>query len=92
MENEILDTLENNNLLSEDVQKKMLSVLEKYQEMTDEEKQDFQKGAMDILLKSMNKNRISILPMWLASYQSYILFLFAVSIVVFLLGMTILAY
>jgi len=92
MKNKILDTLENNNLLSEDVQKKMLSVLEKYQEMTDEEKQDFQKGAMDILLKSMNKNRISILPMWLASYQSYILFLFAVSIVVFLLGMTILAY
>lgn len=91
MEDNILDTLENNKLLPEDVQKKLLNVFEKYQELTDEEKQDFQKGAMDVLLKSMNKSKISsILPIWLAPYQSYILFMFAVTIVAFLLGMLIL--
>nr|XP_012223221.1 PREDICTED: uncharacterized protein LOC105672700 [Linepithema humile] len=87
MEDNILDTLENNNnQLPEDVQKKLSSMLEKYLQLTDEEKQDFQNGAMDVLLKSLNKNRISILPTWLAPYQSYILFMFAVSIVAFLLA------
>lgn len=92
MEDNILATLENNSVLPEDVQKKLLSMLKKYQELSDDEKQDFEKGAVDVLLKSMNKNRISILPTWLAPYQSYILFIFAVLIVAFMLGMTILTF
>ncbi|KMQ97850.1 hypothetical protein RF55_1803 [Lasius niger] len=85
MEETVLDTLENNSVISEDVQKKLSNLFEKYQQLSDEEKEQFQKGAFDVLTKTLQKlPGNTILPTWLASYQSYILFAFAVLFVGFL--------
>lgn len=87
-----MDTLENDSGLPDDVQEKLEKVLKRYQQLSDEEKEEFQKGAFDVLTKNLNKlPRNTILPTWLAPYQSYILFFFAVSIVALLLGMIFLA-
>lgn len=88
MEDESSNPFENNNnVLAEDVQEKLSSILEKYKQLSDEEKEEFQKGAFDVLLKNLNKlPRSTLLPMWLAPYQPYILFILAISLVVLLLG------
>ncbi|XP_032672152.1 uncharacterized protein LOC116844566 [Odontomachus brunneus] len=86
MDDNFMDTLEENEGLSEDVKEKLSSMFEKYQQLSDEEKEKFHKGAYDVLTKSVNElTNNSILPTWLVPYQSYILFIFAMSIVAFLL-------
>jgi len=88
MEEQFLNPLENNSMLPDDVQEKLAKVIERYQQMSDEEKEQFQKGAFDVLTKTLHElPRNTILPTWLAPFQSYILFFFAVSIVTILLGM-----
>lgn len=88
MEEQFLNSLENDSMIPEDVQEKLSKIIEKYQQMSDEEKEQFQQGAFDVLTKTLNKlPRDTILPTWLVPYQSYLLFIFAVSIVGFLLGM-----
>lgn len=83
-----MNPFENNSDIPDDVQEKLSKIIEKYQQMSDEEKEQFQQGAFDVLTKTLNKlPRNTILPAWLAPYQSYLLFIFAVSIVTFLLGM-----
>lgn len=85
---ELLNPLENDSTLPDDVQEKLAKVIERYQQLSDEEKEQFQQGAFDVLTKALREMpRNTILPTWLAPYQSYLLFLFAVSIVGFLLGM-----
>lgn len=94
MEETILNTLENDsdllaNIIPDNLEKKLSSILEKYQQLSDEEKEQFQKGAFDVLTKTLRKlPGNTILPTWLAPYESFILFTFAVSFVGFLLGMT----
>ncbi|XP_072767373.1 uncharacterized protein [Anoplolepis gracilipes] len=96
MEETILNTLENDSeilnniipddIIPEDVQQKLSSVFERYQQLSDEEKEQFQKGAFDVLTKALQKIPSNkILPTWLAPYESYILFIFAVSFVAVLL-------
>lgn len=88
MDESFADTLAKDGM-PEDVQKKLSSILEKYDKLSDEEKEQFQKGAFDVLTKSFSElNNDSILPIWLVPYQSYILFIFALSVVAFLLGTT----
>lgn len=88
MEEQFLNSLENDSTIPEDVQEKLSKIIEKYQQMSDEEREQFQQGAFDVLTKTLNKfSGNTILPAWLAPYQSYILFFSAVSIVTFLLGM-----
>lgn len=83
-----MDTLENDSTLPDDVQETLAKVLEKYQQLSDEEKEQFQQGAFDVLTKTLNKlPRNTILPTWLVPYQAYILFFSAVLIVALLLGM-----
>ncbi|XP_070169169.1 uncharacterized protein [Polyergus mexicanus] len=82
MEETILDTLENDSIIPEDVQEKLSRLLERYQLLSDEDKEQFQKGAVDVLSKTLRKlSGNSILSTWLAPYESYILFIFAVSFV-----------
>ncbi|XP_029172559.1 uncharacterized protein LOC114941670 [Nylanderia fulva] len=87
MEESIVETLENNSdAIPEEVQGKLSKIFEKYEQLSDEEKKEFQQGAFDVLTKTLRKLRgNSILPTWLAPYQSYILFTFAVSVIGFLL-------
>ncbi|XP_024890002.1 uncharacterized protein LOC112466240 [Temnothorax curvispinosus] len=88
MEEQLVNPFENDSMLPNDVQEKLAKIMERYQQMSDEEKEQFQQGAFDVLTKSLNKlPRNTILPMWLAPYQSYILFIFAVLIVGFLLAL-----
>jgi len=88
MEEQFLNSLENDSVLPDDAQEKLAKIIERYQQMSDEEKKEFQKGAFDVLTETLHKlPRNTILPTWLAPYQSYILFIFATSIVAFLLGM-----
>ncbi|XP_011873320.1 PREDICTED: uncharacterized protein LOC105565073 [Vollenhovia emeryi] len=85
MEEQFLNPLEDDSV-PDDVQEKLAKVIERYQQMSDEEKEQFQQGAFDVLTKTLQKlPKNTILPTWLAPYQSYILFIFAVSIVAFLL-------
>ncbi|XP_020295308.1 uncharacterized protein LOC109860553 [Pseudomyrmex gracilis] len=85
MEDASSNPFENDSFLPEDVQEKLSSILEKYQQLSDEEKKEFQKGAFNVLLKNLNKLPSStLLPMWLAPYQPYILFTIAVLFVVLL--------
>lgn len=92
MADDFVNTLGENEELSEDVKKKLSSIFEKYQQMSDEEKEEFHKGAYDVLAKSVRElSNNSILPTWLVPYQSYIPFISAMSIVAFLLGTTSLA-
>lgn len=92
MEEQFLNPLENDSMLPDDVQEKLAKVIERYQQMSDEEKEQFQKGAFDVLTKTLhNLPKNTILPTWLAPFQSYILFFFAISIVTLLLGMVFLA-
>lgn len=88
LENTLENTLENDSdIISEDVQEKLSKIFEKYQQLSDEEKKEFQQGAFDVLTKTLRKlPGNTILPTWLASYQSYFLFIFAVLIVGFLLA------
>ncbi|XP_012534682.2 uncharacterized protein LOC105835720 [Monomorium pharaonis] len=87
MEEQIANPFENDSTIPDDVQEKLAKVFERYQQLSDEEKKDFQKGAFDVLTKTLQKlPKNTILPTWLASYQSFILFIFAVSIVGFLLA------
>ncbi|XP_011700867.1 PREDICTED: uncharacterized protein LOC105457728 [Wasmannia auropunctata] len=87
MEEQLPNPLENDNMIPDDVQEKLAKVIERYQQLNDEEKEEFQKGAFDVLTKNLHKlPRNTILPTWLAPYQSYILFFFAVSIVALLLA------
>ncbi|KAL6423385.1 hypothetical protein ACFW04_010171 [Cataglyphis niger] len=82
MEETVLDTLENDSIIPEDVQEKLSRLLERYQQLSDEDKEQFQKGAVDVLTKTLRKiSGNSILSTWLAPYESYILFIFAVSFV-----------
>ncbi|XP_011157036.1 uncharacterized protein LOC105194028 [Solenopsis invicta] len=87
MEEQVLNPLENDSMIPDDVQEKLAKVFERYQQLSDEEKEEFQKGAFDVLTKTLQKlPKNTILPTWLAPYQSYILFFFAVSIVAILLA------
>lgn len=89
MEETVLDTLENDSIIPEDVQEKLSRLLERYQQLSDEDKEQFQKGAFDVLTKTLRKlPGNSILSTWLAPYESYILFIFAVSFVAIPLGTT----
>lgn len=81
-----MNPFENDSTISDKVQEKLAKVIERYQQLNDEEKEEFQKGVFDVLTKNLQKSRNTILHTWLASYQSYFLFIFAVSIVAFLLG------
>ncbi|KAL6261517.1 hypothetical protein P5V15_006605 [Pogonomyrmex californicus] len=86
MEEPIISTVENDSMLPDDVQEKLAKVIERYQQLSDEEKEQFQQGAFDVLTKALHKLPANtILPTWLVPYQSYILFIFAVSMVIFLL-------
>ncbi|KYN12974.1 hypothetical protein ALC57_14820, partial [Trachymyrmex cornetzi] len=85
MEEQFVNPFENDNTIPDEVQEKLAKVIERYQQLNDEEKKEFQKGAFDILTKNLQKSRNTILHTWLASYQSFFLFIFAVSIVTFLL-------
>jgi len=87
MEEQLLNPLENDSTLPDDVQEKLSKVIERYQQLSDEEKEQFQQGAFDVLTKALHKMpRNTFLPTWLVPYQSYLLFIFAVSIVGFLLA------
>jgi len=80
--------------LPDDVQKKLADIVEKYRQLSDEDKEEFKKGAFNVL-KKQTLAKLSgswILPTWLAPYESYILFLFAVTIVFLLLGRLFLAF
>lgn len=84
MEQEFSNPFENNSAIPNDVQEKLSKIIEKYQQMSKEEKEQFQQGAFDVITKALHKlPRDTILPMWLAPYQSYILFIVAVLIVAF---------
>ncbi|KYM79188.1 PREDICTED: uncharacterized protein LOC105616986 [Atta cephalotes] len=85
MEEQFVNPFENDSTIPDEVQEKLAKVIERYQQLNDEEKEEFQKGAFDVLTKNLQKSRNTILHMWLASYQSFFLFIFAVSIVTFLL-------
>lgn len=88
MDENFVDMMGENEALPDDVKEKLSNIFEKYQQLTDEEKEEFKQGAFDVFKKSI-QNKLSgnsILPTWLAPYQSYLLFMFAVSIVAFLLG------
>ncbi|EFN87589.1 uncharacterized protein LOC105192650 [Harpegnathos saltator] len=86
MDENFVDPTGQNEPLPEDVKEKLSQIFEKYEQLTDEEKQDFQKGAFDVLTKSTRKlTGDSMLPTWLVPYQSYMLFIFAVVIVALLL-------
>jgi len=86
MDEEILNA--SSDELSDDIQKKLANIIEKYRQLSDEDKEEFKKGAFDVLTKQtlakLSSN--SILPTWLAPYESYALFLLAVTIVILLLG------
>lgn len=87
VEKEMPDIMENSDALPEDVEKKLSEIIEKYNLLSDEEKEEFQNGAFEVLTKSLKKSFADmILPTWLAPYQSYMLFTFAISLVVFFLG------
>ncbi|EZA60618.1 hypothetical protein DMN91_000908 [Ooceraea biroi] len=87
MDDEILNALNNDSELPDDVQQKLAKIIEKYQQLSDEDKEEFKKGAFDVLTKTLTKlPGSSILPTWLAPYESFLLFFFAVSIVFFLLA------
>lgn len=87
MDEDFVNTMGENQDLPDDVREKLSTIFEKYQQLSDEEKQEFHQGAFDVLTKSVNKLAgNSILPTWLIPYQATLLFLFAVSIVVLLLG------
>lgn len=93
MDEEILNALNNESVMSEDLQKRLTNIIEKYQQLSDEDKDEFKKGAFDVLKKTLTDlSASSILPTWLVPYQSYILFFFAVSMVFFLLGTVFLAF
>ncbi|KYN04176.1 PREDICTED: uncharacterized protein LOC108772877 [Cyphomyrmex costatus] len=85
MEEQLVNPFENDNTIPDEVQEKLAKVVERYQQMSDEEKEEFQKGAFDVLTKNLQKSKNTILHTWLTSYQSYILFIFAVLIVGLLL-------
>lgn len=86
MEEQFLNPFENDSTLPDDVQEKLSKVIERYQQLSDEEKEEFQKGAFDVLTKTLQKlPRNTILPTWLTFYQTYILFILAVSIVTLVL-------
>jgi hypothetical protein len=74
--------------LPDDVQKKLANIIEKYRQLSDEDKEEFRKGAFNVLKKQTlaKLSSSSILPTWLVPYESYILFLLAVTIVILLLG------
>jgi len=92
MEEQFVNPFENDSTIPDEVQEKLAKVIERYQQLNDEEKEEFQKGAFDVLTKNLQKSRNTILHTWLASYQSFFLFIFAVSIVTFLLGIYIYIY
>ncbi|XP_014484647.1 PREDICTED: uncharacterized protein LOC106749563 [Dinoponera quadriceps] len=86
MDENFVDTMGENEQLPDAVREKLSKILEKYEHLTDEEKEEFHKGAFDVLTKSIHKiTDNTILPTWLVPYQSLILFIFAVSIVTLLL-------
>ena len=86
MEKQFVNLFENDSTIPDEVQEKFAKVIERYQQLNDEEKEEFQKGAFDILTRNLQKSKNMISHTWLASYQSFFLFIFAVSIVTFLLG------
>lgn len=78
--------------MSEEMQRKLQSILEKYQHLSDEEKEQFQQGAFDVLTKSLKNKLHSNTTIWPISYHSMILFISAVLLVVFLLGIVLLTF
>jgi len=92
MDEEILNA--SSDELPDDIQKKLANIIEKYRQLSDEDKEEFKKGAFDVLTKQTlaKLSSSSILPTWLAPYESYALFLLAVTIVILLLGTLLLAF
>ncbi|RLU26733.1 hypothetical protein DMN91_000530 [Ooceraea biroi] len=55
MDDEILNALNNDSELPDDVQQKLAKIIEKYQQLSDEDKEEFKKGAFDVLTKTLTK-------------------------------------
>ncbi|EFN73965.1 hypothetical protein EAG_05209 [Camponotus floridanus] len=78
--------------IRENVQKKLLNLINKYKELNDEDKEKFQKQAVDTLTKTLQKvpetiPQKAISPSWLVLCQAYFPFILATSCVTFLLVM-----
>lgn len=76
------------NMVPEEVQKKLANLYNKYQQLSPEDKKKFQKNAIEMLTEAVEKPSNTVAPTGFMLYKPYIPFVFAASCVTFLLGTT----
>lgn len=84
----ILRKLKNSTVLSGEVQEKLSSLINRYSELKDKEKSEFEENAKDIFKKSLNNllTNSTRQNKWLAWLSDSLIFLFAILIIIFVFG------